>query len=108
MNDQDMLAAARAKAGPCPACGTTAGNPILWGYPSNEDFDRLGDSVGWVGCIIPETPAATCAARAARSTASRGSATTTTTSATTTTPSRNHALADRPETVGPSLYGRSR
>jgi ribosomal protein S27AE len=48
----------RAKAGPCPRCGATAAKPILWGYPTAEDFDRLGDRVGFGGCVIPPMPAA--------------------------------------------------
>ena len=48
----------RQAAGPCPACGATAAKPMLWGYPSEEDFERFGDSVGWGGCCIPPQPAA--------------------------------------------------
>jgi hypothetical protein len=48
----------RREAGPCPACGADAAKPILWGLPSPADYERLGDSVGWGGCVIPEVPAA--------------------------------------------------
>jgi hypothetical protein len=58
MSDAEMLAAVRVEAGPCPRCGATAAKPIFWGYPSNEDFERLGASVGWGGCCLPEVPAA--------------------------------------------------
>ena len=47
-----------AEAGPCPACGATAAKPILWGYPAEEDVQRLGDSVVWGGCCLPPEPAA--------------------------------------------------
>ena len=53
----------RREAGPCLACGESAAKPILWGYPSAEDYERLGDSVAWGGCCLPEVPAAyLCAA----------------------------------------------
>jgi hypothetical protein len=58
MIDAAKLAAVRAEAGPCPRCGATAAKPIVWGYPSSESYHRLGDSVGWGGCVIPEVLAA--------------------------------------------------
>jgi hypothetical protein len=48
----------RQEAGPCPACGAIAAKPMIWGYPSAEDFEELGDTVGWGGCCLPPMPAA--------------------------------------------------
>lgn len=63
MSDEEKLAAVRAEAGPCPQCGATAAKPIVWGYPTSESHERLGDRVGWGGCVIPDNPAAyKCAA----------------------------------------------
>jgi hypothetical protein len=48
----------RLEAGPCPRCGASAAKPILWGYPTEDDFERFGNSVGWGGCVVPALAAA--------------------------------------------------
>jgi hypothetical protein len=58
MTDQTGFERVRLEAGPCPRCGASAAKPILWGYPSPEDFDRFGDRVSFGGCVIPDVPAA--------------------------------------------------
>lgn len=58
MSDEEMLAAVRAEAGPCPRCGATAAKPIFWGYPEDASHARFGGRFGWGGCVIPDSPAA--------------------------------------------------
>lgn len=55
MNDDEMLATARAQAGPCPACGRAEAKPIFWGYPSPGAYSRLDDRVSSGGCCLPDT-----------------------------------------------------
>jgi len=47
----------------CPTCGSTSSKPIVWGYPSADDFEQLGESVVFGGCCLPERPAAYQCAR---------------------------------------------
>lgn len=58
MSDEDMLAAVRADAGPCPACSRAEAKPIFWGYPNPTDVYRFGDRVSWGGCCLPQQPTA--------------------------------------------------
>lgn len=57
MDDDAWIQAEKAAAGPCPACGSDTAQPILYGMPMPEDFQRLQGTVEFAGCLVPEHPA---------------------------------------------------
>lgn len=44
----------RQDAGPCPACGSLAAMPLIWGMPDGASVEEYGDRVSWGGCCVPE------------------------------------------------------
>lgn len=53
-DDERWLAAEREQAGTCPACGLTQAQPIVYGMPVYDAYDRMSDRVAFSGCCVPE------------------------------------------------------